>query len=840
MGVFRRVRGRRSISLAVVISASVFLQSFAVNSDSRKALAAGGPQGDNSLRPRRAENPSKRGPLIRVGVMVDVAAVTLTSPAGLVVRDSGSGDADAHMVTSGQLRADVRKASVSTPAPSSSPLRPTVYRVEVAAVNDERRARQVVDDLEAKFFEPVAVVFDREDKKHRVFIGKYKEKDDAAKMIARLSRAGYRGASVVPEPPPAASGSVSSHQDSRKAPIERTPQVVALDANRVVAASAAALVVAPGGDSLEGTSYRPAYKSTEAALRDDVALPPRRNSELQPARAPTVRLGGKEYRGQVHLVLNSRGRINVVNVLPLEDYLRGVVPLELSPGGFPALEALKAQAVAARTYALANINRFGGQGFDLTDDTRSQVYGGYAAEHPLTNRAIDETRGIVATYPNAEGREVPINALYSSTCGGRTENSEAIFLTEPVPYLRGVACAPDRKTYQEHEIISGITPDALAGLGGRSIARDVALLQVLGLSLPRRVTGQYLRGYASQDEIEQWTAHAARLAGRPAPRALRGDATRLPVFAQLLAAAIYGEGRASLLMSELDADYALAGMGEDLPREARADIAMLLKDGVLRLPDEGRLNARTPITHGYAVESLARALSLKSQISNSRLQTAVAAPARNNRLIIAPAKKSRSQDEPANEFEVERDAWLFRRLGGESFPVSRLPLIGGERVTFHLNARGRVDFLEAEANERGAASDRFSSAARWQERISAEQLRGRLARFRVNVGELTDLAPVALGTSGRLIEVEVIGRDGRKAIRGQQIRSAFGLKDNLFVIDRELDERGRVMAFVFHGRGWGHGVGMCQVGAYGLAKEGYSYQAILKTYYSGIRLREVY
>ena len=73
-----------------------------------------------------------------------------------------------------------------------------------------------------------------------------------------------------------------------------------------------------------------------------------------------------------------------------------------------------------------------------------------------------------------------------------------------------------------------------------------------------------------------------------------------------------------------------------------------------------------------------------------------------------------------------------------------------------------------------------------------------------------------------------------------QIRNALGLKENLFVIDRERDERGRVTAFVFTGRGWGHGVGMCQTGAYGLAKEGYSFTAILQKYYTGVKVQKMY
>ena len=91
---------------------------------------------------------------------------------------------------------------------------------------------------------------------------------------------------------------------------------------------------------------------------------------------------------------------------------------------------MKAQAIAARTYALKNRGQFMAQGFDILPTTRSQVYRGLTSENPLSSRAVDETRGIIATY-NGE----PINALYTSTCGGRTEDSEKIF-NDAVPYLR--------------------------------------------------------------------------------------------------------------------------------------------------------------------------------------------------------------------------------------------------------------------------------------------------------------------------------------------------------------------------------------------------------------------
>jgi len=160
-----------------------------------------------------------------------------------------------------------------------------------------------------------------------------------------------------------------------------------------------------------------------------------------------------------------------VNELGLEDYVRGVVANELSPGGYPALEALKAQAVAARTYALRNRGQFMSQGFDVLPTTRSQVYRGLTSENPLSTRAVDETRGLVATY-NGE----LINALYTSTCGGRTEDAENIF-NQAVPYLRGRECAVEGKAaFTSFTIKTTREPADLRDDRNVPIARDVGLL----------------------------------------------------------------------------------------------------------------------------------------------------------------------------------------------------------------------------------------------------------------------------------------------------------------------------------------------------------------------------
>lgn len=119
----------------------------------------------------------------------------------------------------------------------------------------------------------------------------------------------------------------------------------------------------------------------------------------------------RTYRGRV--TVTARPQIRVVNTLDLEDYLRGVVASEM-PASFPP-EALKAQAVAARTYTLVNLGRHTADTADLCDTVHCQAYKGVSAEHPATSAAVSATTGIVVTH---QGRL--LLTMYSSCCGGRT------------------------------------------------------------------------------------------------------------------------------------------------------------------------------------------------------------------------------------------------------------------------------------------------------------------------------------------------------------------------------------------------------------------------------------
>ena len=276
------------------------------------------------------------------------------------------------------------------------------------------------------------------------------------------------------------------------------------------------------------------------------------------------------YRGVVEVLPAEDATITVVNVVPLEEYLRGVVPNELAPEAFPQIEAQKAQAVAARSYVLAHLGDYAARGYDVCATAACQVYRGSSTEQPLTDRAVAETRGTVATW---RGR--PIHAFYTSTCGGHTEEGTAVF-EDGAPYLRGVACPTERA------------------------------------------------------------------------------------------------------------------------------------------------------------------------------------------------------------------------LADESRP-------GGQ----------------------------------WEVRLRPQDVARAVARYG-SVGKVLDLVPTQVGVSGRVVELRVLGSEGQLDLRGQRVRLGLGLRESLFVLHRETGAEGGVERFVITGKGWGHGVGLCQVGASGMAREGASFEQILKHYYTGV------
>ncbi len=492
---------------------------------------------------------------IRIGLATDLRTVRVTSKGPILIEnllEATSPPNVAEGAVTLALQSPSGEAELSGNAvPLNMGRNGPLYRIQIAAFRESSRADSLKHEIESRLEVPVAITFNEASATYRVRAGECHTRVEAEELGERLQEAGYAEGWIVSEEVPQVPAAVGP---SRIRPAVRPPGSLTLEVQN------------DNGSRLAA-----------------VPLP---NPRLAPVRM--VKMSAQDagdlltfdkltYRGTLEIVENARGKLNVVNILDLDDYLKGVVPNEMPPSKFDAIEALKAQAVAARTYALKNEGRFKREGYQLCATIACQVYRGADSERPLSTEAVEATRGIVIKYQGEL-----IDSLYTSTCGGHTEDAKNVFRTIDAPYLRGTSCPPENTA----EV-------------------DARLVEVSGYHL-------------------KWTVHVTRT-------------------------------------------------------------------------------------------------------------------------------------------ELERTL----------------------RKTLPLD-------------------------------------------------ELVDLEPVEYGISNRVIELKVKGRKQDFTLKGLEVKSALGLKDSLFILDRVRDRRGRIEAFDFIGHGWGHGVGLCQTGAYGLARKGQDFESILKTYYYNV------
>jgi stage II sporulation protein D len=215
-----------------------------------------------------------------------------------------------------------------------------------------------------------------------------------------------------------------------RAPVARIRVLLGEGKKALAIASETAFAVRDGSGTVHRLAPGPHAFGPTLKLEVDADAPERALPGpllFSPGSAP-LRYAGKAYRGQLRVNVVGK-RLQLVNTLGLEPYLYGVVPREV-PSDWPA-ESLKAQAVVARSYALA-VRKTGA--YDVFADTRSQVYGGIAAEKPTTNAAVDATAGEVLLY---EGEVA--TTFFFSTSGGRTASIEDVWANgTPTPYLVSV------------------------------------------------------------------------------------------------------------------------------------------------------------------------------------------------------------------------------------------------------------------------------------------------------------------------------------------------------------------------------------------------------------------
>lgn len=473
---------------------------------------------------------------------------------------------------------------------------------------------------------------------------------------------------------------------------------------------------------------------------------------LTPGDDLPVKWGARSYRGAFE-VRRRDGRAVVINVLNLESYLRGVVPAELGPRAFPAIEALKAQAVAARTYTVANLGGRSSEGWDLCDSVQCQVYEGVGVEHPLSDRAVAETRGQILTF---QGK--PAQTFYHSTCGGHTESAAFQFPRAAAPYLEGVPCR---------------VPEELRVGAGQA-------------------TGPWVDGNERLAFVGESLAGA--VGAKAEARELAAVLTGVPVNAGL-------EGLVGAFGLE-EAGVLVRRPGKQLTGEALAELLRLF-----------RLPLAPPAEGGGSRWELAAVVRLGQLTGSIRLVS--------GRLAGSPSGLRLLSDEGAQVMSVGAGTRTLERRGDRWREASLSVQPGSAAVLWC--AGDRCPLLEVEPR---VSADEGSSWSSWRREMSFEEI-GR----RLKLPGVKAVRVVQRGVSGRAVKVLVQHAGGETGMAGLGFRYALELPDSLFVVSKAVVSGSPGLRFV--GRGWGHGVGMCQNGAYGLAVGGASHAEILAQYYPG-------
>ncbi|HSS76825.1 MAG TPA: SpoIID/LytB domain-containing protein [Thermoanaerobaculia bacterium] len=674
--------------------------------------------------PAEAPYDEKEPLLVRVGLASDLEAVTFPcceEPLQVAVETQ-----------------EVAAASSLKVEPAAASAQKGFYRVQVAALRDERQAQDLAKRLEKESSQPGDATFDAGIDLYRIRVGHYPTREAAEADLKRLSTLGVTGGFVVNE-----GGSVSE----------------------------------------------PALRLTQGQTS---TVYPGRWFSVAPVSGPSVRVQGKRYRGRMLVYLNDRGALNLINELPVEDYLRGVVPSEMGPELYHQLEALKAQAVAARTYTLRNLGEFGREGYDICATPRCQVYGGMIAEHPLSDRAIAETAGQVLLYKGEL-----VDALYSSTCGGHTEDVHVIFPLKSDPYLKGVPCMESGMARIDGDLAPGIVFPA--GLTRR-------LLPAAAGASPAAVLGARLE-------------HLALLAGLPAPHEPLASLDRREV--QRFIASVFDLALdARLFLAPEDIRYLLTDPPPDWSDEDRRRAAYLLRSGLLSGPLDQPLS---PDQIERMLLGLAELLHVVRREETSFFSVT------DGKLAVRSGKEDKV-------YSLSAGVATFRRQGNELYSAG-LNLEPGDLLTLFWQG-DRLIALNQDLDLDGVSFDRSSPYSSWSrfrtDSQLAAQVNTRFPGFAFGSFEVLER-----GESGRVGKIKILNDQGQSVqVDGLAVRWTLDVPDTLFTAKR-LMPKNQEPGWLFTGRGFGHGVGMCQVGAYGMAQRGHTYREILTHYYTGVELGKV-
>lgn len=646
----------------------------------------------------------------------------------------------------------LRRGFTATPPLSDTTKR---YAVQASTISDIASANAFAEKIRKDIGQRVDAVFDPAGGAYRVLVGDFADTVAAGPLRDQLQSSGYgQGMLIVRRP--------SDAQFERK-------HVLVDD---------------------EGDRY---------TIDGDSIL-------VMPMTADTIAIGDKPYRTAARIFINPRGLYNVINELNMEDYLRGVVPAEMGSKVYDELEALKAQAIAARTYAVKNMNGFRVEGYDICPGPACQAYNGFSGEEALTNQAVKETTGQIITY---EGK--PIDALYTSTCGGETSDVGVMFPGRNEPYLKRARCVELEMTTLAGRADSGVLTES-------------------------QLNARYFSSVAGVADGTSWSANdvanavtkAAQAIGYTIPADVKPPASsrRGDVLTYLANVTKFDQNAKALTLPE-DRSYFFPQSAQP---ESTANLAaaFLIKFGFLPAQNIDRIDMNTamPREDLYGVlGSWLRKHDALREVTGKILSLS-------GRTIVLKA------DGKGTSYTLPEGIPVFRRIGDRVQEYKSAPVMLGDRAYLQLDARKRPVAITILGNFDGAAFDRTSSFANWTRSYRADELVTSINK-RNPIKQLLGIRPLVIDPSNRVAELEVTAEGGRTfVLKGLPVRWSLNIPDNLFVYEVTKDADG-MDRYTFYGKGWGHGIGFCQVGAYGMAFRGWTAEQILKHYYAGVEVAAV-
>ncbi len=557
---------------------------------------------------------------------------------------------------------------------------------------------------------------------------------------------------------------------------------------------------------------------------------------------------GKRYTGTLRFLPGERDLISVIEEISFPLYLAGVVWQELNPGQFPAYESLKAQVVAARTYALKTMQSeyFQNKPYDICSTVQCQAYGGIP-DHPLfekVRQAVKDTEGMVLF----DGEDLAWT-YYMSTCGGAIDAGPTFFPGSSDHILPSHGCGDDKFQadivyFQGIVLPFSLKPSEIPWLASHSpFSWDTFTMEILG-HMVRKDIQRY--GWNSipmpiSGTVQDWLVWFGRMLDFtrtdnvslfelfPLKR------TRESFFSMLT----IGENEKDIRLFQ-----ALIWLWEWKP-ELFTKLRQHPNLMHTRMDPEWGFRIWSTFIRPFVHIERIRAFFRDADEKEVRFRIPFQPDGTQMFQTMVPAHVFQTDpQEDWKTFTISRQDMEHRVLVQSWSENTILPgvlLRRGQKVELLFHNGTFAGLYVLQPPRWVQEPDGLSSYSVWHHSVRIKDILPHLREVCPDFSDKVSSLHIDERTpTGRVIRLSLVDTKGTVCeLRGTTIRHVFGLRDLRFVLFSPKTQTTALEGVSFIGRGWGHGVGLCQVGAYGLALSGYTFEDILKHYYPGGKLRRL-